>query len=275
MRQLLRLGTASVFGCAVVALTCAPAYSLQVLAKPSRAIALLPAPSLPLPEVTVPALPVPTLPAPTLPVPVTTPRLLDKPRVSLPASPVPKVLSSKRPAPAFTAPDEGAPKASSPAKQSVAIPASSERGENQRTAAGAPIPRAAAGLAGAQMQVEGAQRALDRVDEFLLSLVRDELCRALSVILDPLPERISGLSPEVIGQLPPDIVNVVPERVLAGASVWCSSQASGDGSDAGNSGPLTRVLGLAHSGLVAGAALPFALGLLGLGIALRRNGSRF
>ena len=274
VRQPVRLGTASLLACAALALTSAPAYALQVLEQPSRAAALLPVPSLPLPEVSLPALPVPTLPVPVPTVSVTPPRVPDKPRVSVPAPPAPKVLSSKRPAPRSSGPDSGSPGATSPAQQAVAIPASSKRGENQREAAGAPIPRTAAVLAGAQMQVEAAQRVLDRVDELLLSLVHDELCRALSVILDPLPERVAGLSPEVIEQLPPEIVNVVPERVLAGASVRCSSQPSGAGSDEGNSGPLTRVLGLVHSGLVGGAALPIGLGLLALGIAFRRNGSR-
>ena len=282
MRQPVRLGTVSLLACAVLAVTSAPAYALQALQQPSRATALLPGPALPLPEVSVtarpaPTLPVPTLPVPTLPVPtspvpvptvsVTAPQVPDKPRVSLPAPPgAPKILSSKRPAPRSAGPGSGSSGVSFPAPQAAAIPAATKQAANQPTSAAA----AAVSVAGAQMQVEGAQRALDRVDDYLLSLAHDELCRALSGILDPLPERVSGLSPEVIQQLPPEIVNVVPERVLAGASVRC--EASGAGS--GNSG-LTRVLGtLAQAGLVAVAALPIGLGLLAFGIALRRRGSR-
>ena len=269
MRQPARLGTVSLVACAVVALTGAPAYALPVLEQAGRPAALLPLPDLPIPEV-----PVPTLPAP-LPTPSATTRPLpdvpDLSDVSLPALLLPKVPSPKRPARRSPGPDEKAPMASSPAQQSAEIPATRNPGET-KSAASASDPRTAAVVAGPHLHAQGAQRALDRVDDYLLSLVQEELCRALAVIVDPLPERITGLSPEVIAQLPPEIVNVVPERVLATASVRCPSPASGAGSDAGNSGPLTRVLGvLAHSGLLLGAVLPFAVGLLALGIALRRR----
>jgi hypothetical protein len=105
-------------------------------------------------------------------------------------------------------------------------------------------------------------------DDYLLGLVHDELCAALSTILNPMPETVVGLPPRVIAQLPPEVVNVVPEAVLAGATVRCTGEGS-----AGAGGPLTRVLGLhgihPHTGMVGAAALPIGLGLLSLGLGLR------
>jgi hypothetical protein len=118
-------------------------------------------------------------------------------------------------------------------------------------------------------QAAGADR---HVDDYLLGLVHDQLCVALATILDPMPEPVTGLSSTVIAQLPPDIVNVVPQSVLERATVRCpSEEPSGAGAAGGGDvNPLTRVLGmLPHSGMVGVAALPLALGLLALGIGLR------
>jgi len=71
----------------------------------------------------------------------------------------------------------------------------------------------------------------------------------------------------VIAQLPSEVVNVVPEHVLARATVRCTAEEPAPAED---DGPLTRVLGMhPHTGMVGAAALPIGLGLLSLGIGMR------
>lgn len=68
MRQSVRLGSAALLACAVVALISGPAYG--ALVQPSvPATPALPVPTLPVPETSVPTVPVPTVSMTTLPLP--------------------------------------------------------------------------------------------------------------------------------------------------------------------------------------------------------------
>jgi hypothetical protein len=108
------------------------------------------------------------------------------------------------------------------------------------------------------------------VDDYLLTLVHDELCTALTSLVDPMPEQVHGLSPELISHLPSGIVNVVPFPVLEQATVRCVISS---GSSRGHDAPLTGGLGtLTLTGMVGLGALPWGLGLLALGIGLRVQG---
>jgi hypothetical protein len=118
-------------------------------------------------------------------------------------------------------------------------------------------------------QVDHAQaRAFGAADDFLLGLVHDELCTALAPLLVPMPDTVNGVPPRVIAQLPPEVVNVVPQSVLARATIRCSSkEASNAGPGAADDGPRSGLH--PFTGLRGAAALPLGLALLSIGIGLR------
>jgi hypothetical protein len=255
MRQPIRLATASLFVLAALALSAGPA----------SADPLLPLPTLPVPVVSVPSPPdlpeAPDLP-PTpsvVPLPVKAPRLpstpVPAPRLALPQDPAPQ------------SPGQGDQAASrSQGGQPVKASSSANRPTNA-AAAGTQAPRPTI------VQADHAQAARtgSGVDDYLLTLVHDELCTALASLVDPMPEALHGLSPELISRLPSGVVNVVPFPVLEHATVRCSSDAlSGAGPSRGHDGPLTGGLGmLTLTGMVGAAALPLGIGLLALGVGLQ------
>jgi hypothetical protein len=258
MRHPVRLATASLFVLAALALSAGPAAADQ----------LLPLPSLPVPVVSVPSPPdlpeAPELPpTPSVaPLPVLAPRLpsspVSAPRLALPQDPAPQ------------SPGQGDRATSrSQGGQPVKASSSAKRRTNA-VAAGTQAPRPTI------VQADHPQDARTRsgVDDYLLTLVHDELCTALASLVDPMPEALHGLSPELISRLPSGIVNVVPFPVLEHATVRCATAApSGAGSSRGHDGPLTGGLGtLTLTGMVGAAALPLGLGLLALGVGLRVQG---
>jgi len=272
MSQLVRFATASLIVLAAVVLAPAPASSDTAV--------LAPLPSVTAPA--LPALPLPSLPVPEVPVP-DAPDVTDVPDVPAVSSPVstPRLPAPSGPAPSLTGQgDQAQPlsqdgQAAGPSAPGNAAARRPITAAAAGSAAAGSAPAAVAALRPVIAQVDHAQAAAaDRgVDDYLLGLVHDELCAALSALLDPMPETVTGLSPRVIAQLPPEVVNVVPQSVLQRATVRCASDepsGAGNGAGGGDVDPLTRVLGLLpHSGMVGAAALPLGLVLLALGIGLR------
>jgi hypothetical protein len=124
--------------------------------------------------------------------------------------------------------------------------------------------------------------------------VQTQLCTELERIMGPLPPVVTGLSPQVIRQLPRSLTDVVPADVLRVVTLECGApalvtpgaqprtetpgaQAGGDaaGSGDGSTGesPLSGLVGkLPHTGAVLiASALQLALGLLLVGVLLRRQ----
>jgi hypothetical protein len=110
------------------------------------------------------------------------------------------------------------------------------------------------------------------VDDYLLSLVRKQLCAALRARLGGAPARIDGLPDSVIRTLPADVLNVVPRDVLATATIRCKQRAAAPGAHP----PVdeTKVLAmLARTGLLATDLAALALLLLAAGALLRHRGA--
>jgi hypothetical protein len=257
MRQPVRLATASLFVLAALALSAGPA----------SADPLLPLPTLPVPVVPVPN--PPDLPkAPDLPpTPSVAPLPAPAPRLPPPPVSAPRLALPQAPAPQSPGPGDRAASRSQRGQPVMASP-SAKRHSNAvaAVAAGTQSPRPTT------VQADRAQvaRTGNSVDEYLLTLVHDELCTALASLVDPMPEALHGLSPELISRLPSGVVNVVPFPVLEQATVRCTAAAP---SRRGHDAPLTGGLGtLTLTGMVGAAALPLGLGLLALGVGLRVQG---
>lgn len=270
MRQLVRLGTAGLFIAVLMLLAAAPAGASHVLvqsAAPAPVLDVPDLPLLPLPEPSVPSIPVPEIPLPEVPLPEPpdVPDVVDVPDASVPRL-SPPTLSS--PQPAARAPEQS----------------DQSKGQDGQAAAGTPVSAnrksgaAAVGTSDARpvvAQVDNAElsRASGVADDLLLDLVHDELCTALASLLVPMPDTVNGLPSRVIAQLPAEVVNVVPQSVLARATIRCSSAeptGAGPGPGSADDGPLTGVLGLHPlTGLQGAAALPLGLALLSIGIGLR------
>jgi hypothetical protein len=191
----------------------------------------------------------------------------DVPDEPVPGVSLPRLSSPKQSAPGTSGQGEQGQR-SGPQRQDAKAAAGTPAAGTLTASGGIDGPASARPVI-AQVDHAQATRTVGVADDFLLGLVRDELCAALASLISPMPDTVNGLPPRVIAQLPPTVLNVVPQSVLARATVRCASgEASGAG--AADEGPLTRVLGLhPFTGMRGAAALPWALALLSIGIGLR------
>jgi hypothetical protein len=110
------------------------------------------------------------------------------------------------------------------------------------------------------------------VDDYLLRLVHDDLCRSLASILGPLPPRIDGLPGQVIRRLPASVRQVVPLDVLSRANVTC--EAALFDVSASHVAPDAKLLALIRTGFMGLTLVQLGLGLLCIGAMLRHHGRR-
>jgi len=110
------------------------------------------------------------------------------------------------------------------------------------------------------------------VDDYLLRLVHDDLCRSLASILGPLPPRIDGLPGPVIRRLPPSVRQVVPLDVLSRANVTC--EAALFDVSAAHLEPNAKLLALIRTGFMGLTLVQLGLGLLCIGVMLRHHGRK-
>jgi hypothetical protein len=110
------------------------------------------------------------------------------------------------------------------------------------------------------------------VDDYLLKLVHDDLCRSLASILGPLPPRIDGLPGPVIRRLPAEVRQVVPRDVLSRADVRC--EAALVDTSAAHIEPNAKLLALIRTGFMGLTLIQLGLGLLCIGAMLRHHGRK-